>query len=145
MSLITPTQVVGTNVPAVSYSVITDFSSELKNIKKYGAIEVSISESSLNDELSDLNWISSVSIQMESLKDKVTYPSVLLAEQNVSNHHGKLLLDVKQPGDIVGKYLSAGEVKFTYTLSGTAPVSAKLTSNMCLAAKVKTDKSISDL
>jgi len=140
-----PAQAVGVNVPTVSYSIISNFSSELQSINKYGSVEISITDFSLSDELGDLTWISYVSIKMESSKDKAAYPSVLLAEQNVSNQHGKITLEIKQSSDIVEKYLSAGEVQFTYTLSGVLPASAKLTSNLCLAAKVRVDKSISDL
>jgi hypothetical protein len=144
MSFITPTKLVGVSAPTVSYSVISSFSDELKKIKEFGTLEVRISESSLTDDDSDLNWVSYVSIHMVSLKDKEKYPSVLLAEKNVTDNHGKILLDVKQPGEVVEKYLSAGEVQFTYSLAGTAPTNAKLKSLFCLAVTAKVDKSVSD-
>ncbi len=145
MSFVTPPKMVGANIPTVSYAVISNFASELKKIKELGTLEIKVSESSLTDDVSDLNWVSYVSIHMVSLKDKEKYPPVLLAEKDVTDNHGKIFLDVKQPGEVVEKYLTSGEVQFTYSLSGTAPASAKLKSLFCLAASTKVDKSISDL
>ena len=145
MSFVAPPIMVGTNIPTVSYSVISNFASELKDIKEFGTLEVKVSESSLTDDAGDLNWVSYVSIHMVSLKDKEKYPSVLLAEKNVTDNHGKIFLDVKQSGEIVEEYLSSGEVQFTYSLSGAAPQNAKLKSLFCLAATASVDKSISDL
>ncbi len=146
MSFNVPGSYVGMEIPPVSYAVEYDFHTQLSNLKKYGDLSLTTSSFKIANELGDFSWVSHVSVTIESTPSSTDYPSLTLADQDVSSGtSSEVSLNILLTAEETQAYFLQGPVKLTYTLQGQVPAGIKVTGEFCLDASVSADKSISDI